>query len=160
MQKSTRLVSIILTMLLICTVHTVTAQNLKLTDFAIWGGGATPNTYNSAQGVFINNTANIQGNIGSNHLIDVANDLTLKGTIYSGNNVVFKNNATITGNIFANRMGTNVSPTISGGNNGIITGNLTANGKISLGSGKVTGKATVPAPSNTNYSGPAPSGGP
>ncbi|MEJ7914486.1 MAG: S8 family serine peptidase, partial [Chitinophagaceae bacterium] len=42
---------------------------------------------------------------------------------------------------------------------GTITGNLTANGKISLSTGKVTGKVAVPAPANTNYTGPAPSGG-
>jgi hypothetical protein len=160
MQKSSSwLVRIICTVLLICGKQVVTAQNLKLTDFAIWGGGALPNPYNSAQGVFIKNNANIQGNIGSNHLIDVKNNFTLKGNIYSGNSVGFGNGATITGDVFANRMGTSVSPTISGGNNGTITGNLTANGKISLSSGKITGKVAVPAPANTNYTGPAPTGG-
>ncbi len=152
MQKlSSRLLSVICTLLLICTVQVVTAQNLKLTDFAIWGGVLPPNPYNSAQGVFINNTANIEGNIGSNHLVDIKSDLTLKGAIYSGNNVVFGNNATITGNISANRMGTTTPPTISGGNNATITGNLTANGQITIASGKVTGKVAVPAPANTNY---------
>lgn len=147
------------TVFLICTVQSLTAQSLKLTDFAIWGGSASPNPYNSMQGVFINNTATIQGNIGSNHVVDIKNNFTLSGSVYTGNNVIFKNNATITGNIFANRIGTNVSPTISGGNNGSITGNLTANGKIALGSGQVTGKAAVPAPVSINYAGPVPSNG-
>ncbi|MGI8582580.1 MAG: MBG domain-containing protein [Chitinophagaceae bacterium] len=56
-------------------------------------------------------------------------------------------------------MGTTLSPTISGNNSDTITGNLTANGEISLRSGKITGKVAVPPPANTNYTGPAPSGG-
>ncbi|MEJ7766872.1 MAG: hypothetical protein WKF89_03615, partial [Chitinophagaceae bacterium] len=59
----------------------------------------------------------------------------------------------------ANRMGTSVRATISGGSNGTITGNLTANGQISLSSGMITGKVAVPAPANSNYTGPAPAGG-
>ncbi|MDQ3683863.1 MAG: polymer-forming cytoskeletal protein, partial [Bacteroidota bacterium] len=160
MKKSSfQLPRIICTVLLICSVQVVTAQNLKLTNFAIWGGGASPTTYNSAQGVFIGNTANIQGDIGSNHLVDIKNNLNLNGNIYSGNRVVFVDFAKITGNIFANRMGTTLSPTISGNNRDTITGNLTANGKISLNSGRITGTVAVPAPANTNYTGPAPSGG-
>jgi hypothetical protein len=155
---SSRLVRTICTLLVICTAYSASAQNLKLTDFAIWGGGASPNPYNSAQGVFINNTANIQGNIGSNHLVSIVNNFKLTGNIYSGNNVVIKNGATITGNIFANRMGTAVSPTISGGTNFVLAGNLTANGKTTLSSGSVTGTVAVPTPTNTNYTGPLPSG--
>ncbi len=150
-------------LLLTCIVKIAQAQTppveLKMKDFAVWGGGASPNPYNSVQGVFIKNTANIQGNIGSNHLIDIKNNLTLTGSIFSSNNVVFKDYAVITGNIFAKRMGTTLSPSISGGNFSNITGNLTANGKITLGSGQVTGSVAVPAPANTNYTGPVPTGG-
>ncbi len=144
--------------LLVFSVQALTAQNLKLTDFAIWGGGASPNPYNSAQGVLINNTSIIEGNIGSNHLIDIKNNFTLKGNIYSGNRVILNDFAKITGNIFANKLGTNLSPTVSANNNTTITGNLTANGKITIASGNVTGTVAVPAPANTNYSGPVPSG--
>ena len=81
MQKSSSIiVRIIYIVLLICTAQNLTAQNLKITDFAIWGGGAIPNPYNSAQGVFINNTVNIQGNIGSNHLVNISNNFTLIAT--------------------------------------------------------------------------------
>src|SRR6266496_4858335 len=93
-----------------------TAQTLKLTDFALWGGSTSANTYNSSQGVTINNTAIIQGNIGSNHLIDIKNNITVTGNIYSGNLISFKDYAKITGNIFANRSGTTLNPAISGGN--------------------------------------------
>ena len=134
-------------------------QTLKLTDFAIWGGSAATNSYNNTQGVFINNTANIEGNIGTNHLIDIKNNLTLKGNIYSGNRIFFKDYAKITGNIFASRAGTNLSPIISGGASSKITGDLTANGKITISSGTVTGKVAVPAPTSSNYTGPNPSGG-
>ncbi len=160
MQKSSSIiVRIIYIVLLICTAQNLTAQNLKITDFAIWGGGAIPNPYNSAQGVFINNNANIQGNIGSNHLININNNFNLTGNIYSGNRVIFADFAKITGNIFANKIGSSPSPTISGNNSDTITGNLIANGKISLLSGKIIGQVAVPAPANTNYTGPVPSGG-
>ncbi|HVG16382.1 MAG TPA: MBG domain-containing protein [Chitinophagaceae bacterium] len=147
------------TLLLLLITQLLSAQNVKLSDFAIWGGGASPNPYNSAQGVFINNAANIQGNIGSNHLVDIKNNLVLQGNIYSSNRVLIGNTATITGNVFANRMGTSITPAISSGNNLAFTGNLTANGRITLGNGKVTGKVAVPAPANTNYTGPVPTGG-
>ena len=125
-------------LLFICVAKIAQGQNppLVLKNFAIWGGGASPSPYISTQGVFINNNVNIQGNIGSNHLVDIQINLTLTGNIYSGNRVFVKNNAAITGNIFANRMGTTLSPSISGGTNNVITGNLTANGKITLISGR------------------------
>src|SRR5215203_2409727 len=91
---------------IICMVHLSAAQNLKLTDFAVWGGGAAPNPFNAAQGVSITDAANIQGNIGSNHLISINNNLVLKGSIYSGNRISFNDFANITGNLFANRIGT------------------------------------------------------
>ena len=75
MQKFTLpLQKFICVLLLICLVkigksQAPPAQTLKLTDFAVWGGGASPNPYNSTQGVFITNTVNIEGNIGSNHLV-------------------------------------------------------------------------------------------
>ena len=151
-------------LLFVCVVKFVQGQTppvqLKITDFAVWGGSASPNTYNSAQGIFITNNANIEGNIGSNHLVNIGNNLILKGNIYSGNRVLFADFAKVTGDVFANRMGTNLSPTISGNNRDTFTGNLSANGKIALlSTGQVTGKVTVPAPTATNYSGPNPLGG-
>src|SRR5687767_7793723 len=142
---------IICVLLFVFTVQSLTAQNLKLTNFAVWGGGAAPNPYNAAQGVSINDAANIQGNIGSNHLISINNNLVLKGSIYSGNRIAFNDFANITGNVFANRMGTTASPALSGGKNATITGNFTANGKIPVTSGKITGQVAVPPPANTNY---------
>src|SRR5262245_34103552 len=136
------------------------AQTLKLQDFTIWGGSAPTSPYNSSQGVAFNNTAVIQGNIGSNHLINVKNNLTVTGNIYSGNLISFTNNAKITGNIFANRLGTTSNPAISWGSRDTITGNVSANGKITFGTyGKITGQVAVPAPTSSNFSGPTPSNG-
>ncbi|MHA4843962.1 MBG domain-containing protein [Flavitalea antarctica] len=141
------------------TVQSQAPVELKVKDFAIWGGSAAPGSYNSAQGVFLKNASMIEGNIGSNHMVDIENNLNLKGNIYSGNRVEISNTTRITGDIFANRAGTNLNPAISLGNDLIITGNLTANGRIAVGAGTVTGTVGVPAPTNTNYTGPAPSGG-
>ena len=51
---------------------------LKIKDFAIWGGSASANSYNSSQGVFIKEKATIQGNIGTNHVIDIKENLSDK----------------------------------------------------------------------------------
>ncbi len=136
-------------------------ENLKITNFAIWGGGATANPYSNTQGISLDNKVTITGSIGSNHLVEIKGKSNiLNGSIYSGNGVVFGNENTIIGNITANRAGANFqNPVISAGTKFTITGNLTANGMIDIKSGTVTGQAAVPAPSATNYTGPVPSGG-
>jgi hypothetical protein len=141
--------------------QTAPAQTLKLTDFAIWGGSASPNSYNSSQGIVFENNVIIQGNVGSNHLIDVLNNITLTGNVYSGNRVALKTNVTVTGDIFAAKKASNLQgDIISMVNNGVFKGDLTANGRISLiNNNKITGQVRVPAPTATNYSGPVPSGG-
>ena len=135
--------------LLLCCVKIGKGQtlpSLKLTEYAIWGGSAAPNSYKKDSAVIFNNAAIIQGNIGSNHLIDIKNNLVLTGSLYSGNLIIFKNLAKITGNVVANRLGTTANPGISGGDKDTIIGNLMSTGKITLGTGKVTGKVYVPAP--------------
>ena len=75
------------------------AQTLKLSDFAIWGGSASPTSYNSSQGVFLKEKAKVTGNIGSNHLVDAKENFTLTGNIFSGNAVSFKTSTIITGKL-------------------------------------------------------------
>ncbi len=157
---------IVFVFLLICLVSAnqikaQTPQNLKITDFAVWGGGAAANPYNNTQGVFLDNKVTITGNIGSNHLVDIKGKSNIiNGGIYSGNGVVLKNDNSIIGNIFGNRAGANYpNPVISAGTKFAITGNLTANGMIDIKSGTVTGQVAVPAPSGTNYTGPTPTAG-
>ncbi|MGZ8524352.1 MAG: MBG domain-containing protein, partial [Chitinophagaceae bacterium] len=158
-------------LLLICLAKVGKSQappvpTLKLTDFAIWGGSASPNSYNSTQRVYLKEKVSIQGNIGSNHIVEVKENFTLTGSILSGNGVSLKENTKITGDIFANKKAANFQgDVISGKEKSNFIGNLVANGKIVLktGSGsdatKITGKVAVPAPAATNYSGPVPSGG-
>jgi len=134
-----------------------TAQPLKITDFAIWGGGGLPLSFNSAQGVFINNNAFINGNIGSNHVVSVANNTTVKGNIYSGNIIRFGNAASVTGNLFAERLGSPAVAAITFGNVAVINGNLSGNGKVTVANGSKTGSVSVPA--ITDYAGPTPSAG-
>src|SRR5436190_16616699 len=153
----------------ICVLKTAQGQNqppLKIKDFAVWGGSASPGSYNSTQGVFIGNIVSITGNIGSNQLVDVKNLFKVTGNIYSGNAVSFGNFGKVNGNIFAAKSASNYTGNVIAGDYQIdFTGNLTANGKIFLknlngpNATTVTGQAAVPAPSSTNYSGPAPTGG-
>ena len=152
--------------LFFCQANQSFAQTLKLTDFAVWGGSASTASFNNAQGVFIGNTVSIQGNIGSNHRVDVRNLFNLTGNIYSGNTVSFGNIGKVTGDVFAAKSAGNCTGNVISGDYKIsFTGNLTAKGKIvlkNLGSSNATtvkGKVAVPAPSSANYSGPTPTGG-
>src|SRR5205085_11804978 len=109
------------------------SQPLKLTDFAVWGGSASPGTYNSLQGVFIGNTVAIQGNVGSNQRVDVKSIFSITGSIYSGNIVSLGNLGKVTGNIFAAKAASNYTGNVITADYKInFTGNLTANGKIVL----------------------------
>ena len=157
-------------LLFICVVKIAQGQSsptqLKIKDFAVWGGSATSNSYNSSQGVFIGNIVSITGNVGSNHLVDAKNLFSITGNVYSGNVVSFGNIGKITGNIFAAKNATNYTGNVITGDYKInFTGNLTANGKIFLknlaspNATSVTGQVAVPAPTLTNYSGPNPTGG-
>jgi hypothetical protein len=94
--------------LLICCLHSAQSQtlpNIKFIQYAIWGGSAAPNSYKKDSGVLFSNNAVIQGNIGSNHLIEAKNNVKITGSLYSGNLVILNNNAKITGDIVASRFG-------------------------------------------------------
>lgn len=154
------------TMFLGVAIHSNAQQQLNLTDFAVWGGSASSNTYNSSQGVFIGNTVAIQGNVGSNHRVTVNNLFSITGNVYSGNIAAFGNIGKVTGNIFAAKTASNYTGhVITGDYKLTFAGNLTAKGKINLknlsGSNAsfVTGQVAVPAPTSTNYVGPTPTGG-
>ena len=72
--KSVLLLTVFLTLL-----QRINAQQLKIKDFAVCGGSAPANVYNNKQGVIILGNTTITGTVGTNHLIDVRKDLTLKG---------------------------------------------------------------------------------
>ncbi len=133
----------------------------NLTDFAVWGGSASPQSYRAAQAVTIFNNIKITGNVGSNHLVTVRNDLKLTGSIVSFNGFIANNNAAVTGNIFAAKTAGNFTGNvISINNDAKIIGNLSANGKVIFkNANTITGQVFVPAPTNSNYTGPSPSAG-
>ena len=152
------------------TLNSVFSQNsatntLSLRDFAIWGGSSNASQYNAGQNVSIRNNSLIEGNIGSNHFLTLGNNINLKGNIVSGNGVRLGINGRIEGNISALRTATDFAePSIFIGVNHTIIGNLTANGRIEIPVNRtrlttITGTVSVNAPTQTNYSGPVPSGG-
>jgi cytoskeletal protein CcmA (bactofilin family) len=161
-----RLFRIIYCILSICSVQVVAAQSLKLTDFAVWGGGAPSATYNNSQGVFIGNIVSITGNVGSNHRVKVENFFNITGNVYSDNVISLGNFGRVAGNIFAAKNAANYTGNVIESDLQVrFEGNLTAKGKILLrnlvwlNGTAVTGQVAVPAPSSTNYSGPVPAGG-
>jgi cytoskeletal protein CcmA (bactofilin family) len=152
--------------LLIGLVKEATAQTLKIEDFAIWGGSAAASSYNSSQGVVLGTNTTIQGNVGSNHLIDAQSYFTLSGNLYSANAVTLGSNGKVTGNIFAAKTSSGgPKEAITGQNKLDFIGNLYAKGKIKIppaagpNATTIMGQVAVPTPVNSNYSGPAPSGG-
>ena len=91
---------------IICFIQKCYGQNQQspaITDFAVWGGSAASNSYNSSQSVVIGNNVTIQGNIGTNHLINAGTNLTVTGNIFSNNIVTLAGNGKIIGDIFAAR---------------------------------------------------------
>ncbi len=148
--------------------HFLFAQNsqaLSVRDFAIWGGSANAGQFNANQGVIIRSSGIIQGNIGSNHFVDLLNNVNLTGNIFSGNGINIGVNGQITGNLVALKMSPAFMDTaIFASVRTNIFGNLTANGKIIIPNVKsklssISGTVSVPSPSNNNYSGPIPGGG-
>jgi len=85
--------------LLVCQLaFAQTNQSLSIKDFAIWGGSANATLYNKDQGVFLKGSGIINGNIGSNHMVDIKEGTQLIGNIYSGNGIEIKGNGEIRGN--------------------------------------------------------------
>ena len=165
----THLIKVIFAGLFFTIIHPAFAQNtqsLSLKDFAIWGGSAKANQYNSNQGVFLNSGSVINGNIGSNHLIDIKERSNLTGNIFSGNGIDIKANGQIRGNLFAYKLSMNYTNAAITGKEGTkFIGSLTSRGKIDIKSGTgllastVSGVVSVPAPTGNNYVGPVPGGG-
>src|SRR4051794_10809279 len=88
-------------LLLFLIAQSAYGQQLKVKDFAIWGGSAVVSSYKSNQGVFLSPQVNITGTIGSNHQIQGKKSLTVKGNIVSGNQIVLSDENKIQGDIIA-----------------------------------------------------------
>lgn len=147
-------------------VFAATSQQLKLKDFAVWGGTANPSSFNSTQGVFFSPGIKITGSVGSTQQVQGKDGLLIKGDIVSGNKIAFSDLNIIQGNLIAARKAANLSGNaISSGYGTNLTGNIVAAGKVVIKKGTrslagfVTGVVKVPAPTSVNYSGPTPQGG-
>src|SRR4029079_16623260 len=77
----TRLSSLTLLVFCLHSAQSQTLPTLKFIQYAIWGGSAAPNSYKKDSGVLFNNTSVVQGNIGSNHLIEAKNNLRITGSL-------------------------------------------------------------------------------
>lgn len=148
------------------SIYGATAQQLKVKDFAIWGGSSNASSYNKNQGVFFSSGIKITGSVGSTQQVQGKDGSFIKGDIVSGNSIGFSDLTVIQGNIIALKAAANLSGNIiNSGYASNITGNVVANGKVVIKKGKgnlsglVTGTVKVPAPTAVNYAGPTPKGG-
>ena len=125
------------------------AQQLKISDFVLFGGKA---------GVEISSSTNIQGGaIGSDTIVKTTGNSTLNTNIYSGGTVQLNNSNIVTGKITAANSKALTGTILSVGSSANIGGNIDINGNIVIGGGIVSGKVTHPA--GTTYNGPIPVGG-
>jgi hypothetical protein len=153
-----------LLLLLLCA-NTITAQQLRLREFAIWGGSAPGTTYNPNQGLFISRLVTITGSIGSNQLVQSAKEINLTGNLYSANKILLSRTNSLTGNVIASNQAGRVDTSFRADKATAIKGDVTVNGKVFIDKGSipdtssVTGKVSVPSPTNTYYSGPVARGG-
>ena len=151
-----RFKSILILMLIVQSSSILNAQNLKISDFVLFGKDAT--YIGPGCSLHRNPPANIKGgSVGSNTLIQTNTNTTITGNIYSGGTVQLDNNNTIDGNITAANWQAKKNTILLIGKQANISGNIDVNGNIVIGSGLVSGQVTHPAP--TTYSGPTPKGG-
>ena len=136
---------------------TTFSQQLKITDFIIFGGSGQCSG-STVCGVELGPTLNITGGaVGSYRLVKSTGGITLNGSIFSEGIVQLTNGNTIKGRITAKNISGLSGTTLSVGSNANITGNIDVNGNIVISGGTVSGKVTHPT--GTTYSGPAPAGG-
>ncbi|HLX93537.1 MAG TPA: MBG domain-containing protein, partial [Puia sp.] len=139
------------------------AQQLRIVDFAIFGGSATLPAGASlppAPGLAAqlgSSTTIVGGAIGSYLLVTTTGNSSITGNIYSNGTVILANGNTISGRIAAANAASAAGTILTVGSNASIGGNIDVKGNIIIGGGVVSGQVTHPA--GTSYSGPAPSKG-
>jgi hypothetical protein len=134
------------------------AQQLKITEFVLFGGGVncvSPPGTSSSCGIFISSSSKVQsGAVGSYSLITTTGNATFAGSLHSNGRIQLANGNSVVGRITA-RNAQGVGGTIlSVGSNALLSGNIDVNGNIVVASGRVLG--TVTHPTNTTYTGPEP----
>ncbi len=151
-----------LLLILILISESVFSQQLQMSDFVLFSGNAsvgncTPPA-SPGLGTFIGNGSCITcGSTGSYVLVKTTGTIAATGNIHSNGRVELSTNNAITGKITAANSSASISNVLQVGNGANLVGNIDVNGKISIGTGSVTGVVTHPV--GTAYSGPVPTGG-
>ena len=127
-------------------------QQLKISDFTLFGGPNGTGTTLIGSSITINN-----GAVGGTKLVQTTGNATINAHIHSGDKVIITNSNVIKGKITAANSSGSAGNILSVGSSASITGNIDVNGNINIGGGSVTGIVTLPA--GKTYVGPAPSGG-
>ncbi len=127
------------------------AQQLKITDFALFGGsGLCPSCT-----VNIGTSSSITGgSIGSYHLIQSTGNASITGNIYSGGTIILANGNTVGGRISAANTAALTGTILNVGSSAKLNGNIDVNGNIVVSGGMVSGMVTHPP--GTTYTGPTP----
>ncbi|HYJ63460.1 MAG TPA: hypothetical protein VEV62_06935, partial [Parafilimonas sp.] len=138
------------------------AQQLKITDFVLFGG--QNNTSNNCTtplapgySVYISSSTNItNGRIGSYNLVTSSGNSNLSCTLNSGGTINLANSNKITGSITAQNQYNATGNILQIGSNAFVGANIDVDGNINIRSGTVVGNVTHPE--GTTYSGPKPGG--
>lgn len=149
--------------LAICCIVNADSQQLKITDFVLFGGQGKSSqikctsptspgyAVNIASATTINN-----GRIGSYNLIQSSGTTTLNSTLNSGGIINLASSNKISGSITAQNLNIASGPILKMGSNAYVGGNIDVAGNISIGGGTVVGNVTHPFA--TTYTGPKPGG--
>ena len=134
--------------------HIVNAQQLKITDFAVFGGNGS----SASCLVNIGSSSSINGgSVGSYKLVQTTGNASVTGNIYSGGTVILANGSTIGGRITAANSASLTGTILNAGSSEVLKGNIDVNGNIVVSGGTISGKVTHP--SGTTYTGPIPAQG-
>ncbi len=138
------------------------AQQLKITDFVLFGGqdnisNNCSNPPSPGYGVTFASSVNItNGRIGSYKLITSAGNANFNSTLNSGGTINLANGNKVSGDITAQNKYNATGNILKMGSNAYVGANIDVNGNIYISSGTVAGDVTHPL--GTTYSGPTPGG--
>ncbi len=131
--------------LLLASFTSVKAQQLKISDFSIFGmEQARISIQSIVQG----------GATGSNKLVKTVGQAAFYGNIHSGGKIDLGINNTVNGIVTAANSQNLTGSILNAGLSASFTGNIDVKGNVTITSGTVAGKVTIPT--NRTYSGPTP----
>ncbi|HEV8504193.1 MAG TPA: S8 family serine peptidase, partial [Chitinophagaceae bacterium] len=142
----TNRIGVLFTLLISVAPFVSKAQNLKTTDFIMYGKKVQIATSSSV----------LAGAVGAKNLILTTGNVTFGGSLYSDSAVVLNNNNTVNGVVKANNTGAATLTTgtpITTGSGAILKDSVVAKGNINIKAGTVK---QVFLPTGTTYTGPTP----